>query len=329
VPSFSISSELSGHRVIWSNYNILLFSIIWHYHAMNFQQIETVIWVARLRSFSGAATKMNTTQPAVSTRVRELESELGVTLFARGQRGVRLTPKGREALAYAEQIMASLGDLRRKVSAKYPASGRVGLGVAEVIAQTWLPELLATLNRDHPELTIDPTVDMTLPLLRGLQQGDFDVLLIGGHGITTEYPVLELGYVEYAWMAKPGTEDPMKRLTPRDLQSRRILTWTKEAAIHKSIDDWFIQNGAYPANKILCNTTMSMVSLTAAGLGISLLPLELVTHELREGTLSIIPTEPRYQPVRYQAIYVPTLWPGFGRVIAETAQRMSKFVGHD
>ncbi len=293
---------------------------------MNLQQIETLIWVARLSSFSGAAIKMNTTQPAVSTRIRELENELGVALFARDQRNVRLTPKGREALAYAEQIMASLGDLRSKVSAQHAASGRVSLGVSELIAQTWLPELLARLSSDHPELTIDPTVDMTLPLLRGLERGDFDVLLVGGRGVATQYPVLELGYSEYAWMAKPGTEDVSKRLTPQDLQSRRILTWTKEAAIYQSIEDWFVRHDAYPANKILCNTTMSMVTLTAAGLGISLLPFELVRRELAEGTLVVIPTEPRFDPVRYQAIYVPTLWPGFGRIIADAAQQVSRFM---
>src|SRR5262245_58413729 len=100
-------------------------------------------------------------------------------------------------------------------------------------------------------------------------------------------------------MAKSGTEDPSKLLTPRDLQTRRILTWTKQAALYQSIDDWFIRHNAYPSDRILCNTTMSIVNLTASGLGISLLPIELVKRELAENILSIIPTEPEFAPVRY------------------------------
>src|SRR4030095_13817809 len=106
------------------------------YIAMNLEQIETMAWVARLRSFSMAAIKMNTTQPAVSKRVQELEKELGVLLFNRTQRHVQLTLKGRECLAYAEKIMAVVLDLKSHISAQHVVSGRVSLGVSELIAQT-------------------------------------------------------------------------------------------------------------------------------------------------------------------------------------------------
>ena len=292
---------------------------------MNLFQIETMAWVARLKSFSMAAAKMNTTQPAVSKRIHELEKELGVLLFNRSQRHVQLTPKGRECFAYAEKIMAVVLDMKSHVSAHHAVSGRVSLGVSELIAQTWLHELLFQLNRDYPELIIDPTVELTLSLLRGFEAGQYDVLLIGGNGITTTHPVLELGQSKFAWMAKPGTESPSKPLTPRDLQTRRILTWTKEAALYQSIDDWFIQNNAYPLDRILCNATMSIVTLTISGLGISLLPIELVKRELAEKQLCIIPTKPEFPSVRYLATYVPSLWPGFGRIIAEAAEKISWF----
>jgi DNA-binding transcriptional LysR family regulator len=292
---------------------------------MNLAQLETLIWVARLKSFSMAATRMNTTQPAVSKRIQELERELGVSLFNRTQRHVQLTPKGRECLGYAEKAMAVVTQLKNRISVQHVTSGRASLGVSELIAQTWLPELLFQLKRDYPELIIDPTVDMTLSLLRGFETGDYDVILIGGHGITSAYPVLELGESPYAWMAKPGTEDPTKILTPRDLQKRQILIWTKQAALYQSIENWFIRHNAYPTDRILCNTTMAIVSLTIAGLGISLLPIELVKRQLADNLLCIIPTEPRFAPVRYQATYVPSIWPGFGRIIAEAAERISWF----
>ena len=225
---------------------------------MNLQQIESVIWVARLRSFSGAALKMNTTQPTVSARIRELESELGVVLFARDQGNVQLTPMGRKFLVYAERILVSLAEIKSNVSTQHFASGRVSLGVSETIAHTWLPELLSILKQDYPELAVDLSVNNTRQLLRGLEQDNFNVVLVGSSGVVTEYPVLELGYSILAWMAKPDTEDVSKPLTPRDLQSRRILTWEKESYFYHSIDSWLVRNVRRPVDRIHCNTTMSI-----------------------------------------------------------------------
>ena len=73
---------------------------------MNFKHIETFFWVAKLRSFSKTAEQQFTTQPAISSRIAAFEKELGVKLFEReGNNTVRLTPKGRELLPYAEKIM--------------------------------------------------------------------------------------------------------------------------------------------------------------------------------------------------------------------------------
>jgi DNA-binding transcriptional LysR family regulator len=67
-----------------------------------------------------------------------------------------------------------------------------------------------------------------------------------------------------------------------------------------------------------------MAMLAAAGLGISLLPRDLVERELSEGTLRIVPTEPAFEAVRYRAIYVPV--PGsLGQIVAEAAAEVSSF----
>ena len=72
---------------------------------MNFEQIRTFLWVAKLGGFRKAAEKLNTSQPPVSARIAALEDRLGAALFERGQGGVRLTAKGRELLSYAEKLV--------------------------------------------------------------------------------------------------------------------------------------------------------------------------------------------------------------------------------
>src|SRR2546430_13024524 len=72
---------------------------------VDFKAIETFMWVVTLGSFRGAAQKLNTTQPAISQRIAQLESEVGVRLLQRDRRMVLPTPDGRQMLVYAEKLI--------------------------------------------------------------------------------------------------------------------------------------------------------------------------------------------------------------------------------
>jgi len=68
---------------------------------VDFKSIETFLWVVTLGSFGGAARKLNTTQPAISQRISQLEAEVGVKLLQRDSRSVMPTPSGRQMMQYA------------------------------------------------------------------------------------------------------------------------------------------------------------------------------------------------------------------------------------
>ena len=83
----------------------------------DFKAIETFMWVVTLGSFRGAAQKLNTTQPAISQRIAQLEREVGVKLLQRDRRMVLPTPSGRQLMVYAEKLiglrsemLAAVGD---------------------------------------------------------------------------------------------------------------------------------------------------------------------------------------------------------------------------
>jgi len=291
---------------------------------MNLRQLEALVWVSRLKSFSAAAAQLNTTQPAISIRVQELERELNMRLFDRNRRRVSLTAEGRECLATAERMITLAAELSARGDGRTSIGGRVSLGISELIAHTWFSKLIAVMSERYPEVKIDATVDTTPTLVRRLDSGEFDVVLVGAHHLSTTHPTLELGSKPFVWIAKPNGQPIERPLRPRDLQSWRIITWGKDASIHQSIDEWFVEDGAYPIHRITCNTAVTMAMLAAAGLGISLLPRDLVERELSEGTLRIVPTEPVFEAVRYRAIYVPV--PGsLGQIVAEAAAEVSSF----
>ena len=101
---------------------------------ITFRQIETFYWIARLGSFSEAAQILNTTQPAVSNRIRELESGLKAKLFARNGRGVTLTPVGRDLLGLAEQLLELGHEFLARARTDAGIAGVIRIGAADTIA---------------------------------------------------------------------------------------------------------------------------------------------------------------------------------------------------
>ena len=91
---------------------------------MNIQQLETFYWITRLGTFAAAGEYLHTSQANVSSRIRELESELDVLLFERIGRTVTLTLKGRELLAHAERVVAEAARLR--VAAEHESAEQAG-----------------------------------------------------------------------------------------------------------------------------------------------------------------------------------------------------------
>ena len=119
---------------------------------MRLKQITTFYWAAKLGSFVKAAHHLNATQSAVSVRIQQLESRLGTTLFHRAQGAARLTSEGELLLPLAEEVIAATERLLNAARHKEPVEGYVKLGVAEVVALTWLPEFLDALRIDRVDL---------------------------------------------------------------------------------------------------------------------------------------------------------------------------------
>lgn len=291
---------------------------------MKLNQLEALLWVSRLRSFRGAAAHLNTTQPGISLRIKALERDLGVRLIDRVRGRITPTAEGKDCIAVAEQIFLLTSQLSTRRRGQGNLAGRVNLGVSDLVAQTWLPKLITLITNRYPEVRVDVTVDVTPPLVRGLETGDFDVVLVGSHRLATTFPTLELGSETYAWVEKANSKSSVQPVRPRDLQARRIITTSRGAAIYQSIEKWFIEGGVYPSHRITCNTTAAMTDLVAAGVGVALLPIALIERQLKAKTLAIIPSEPEFEPVRYRAIYVPA--PGsLGEVVANAAVEVSTF----
>ena len=127
----------------------------------DFKAIETFLWVVTLGSFRGAAQKLNTTQPAISQRIAQLEREVGVKLLQRDRRMVLPTPSGRQMMVYAEKLIGLRSEMLAAVGDRSAMRGVLRLGVAETIVHTWLSQLIKSVNHAYPNLSLEIEVDIT------------------------------------------------------------------------------------------------------------------------------------------------------------------------
>lgn len=147
---------------------------------MTFDQIRTFLWVARLGGFRKAAERLHLSQPAVSTRIGNLEDELRVPLFERSPGSLVLTKHGTLLLSYAEQMLFVEEEIKQRVANPSEAEGLFRVGASETIAQAWLPDFLKAFSERYPRVNIELTVDISLDLRAALLERRLDLVFLMG-----------------------------------------------------------------------------------------------------------------------------------------------------
>lgn len=142
------------------------------------RQLRYFIAIAGSGHFGRAAEAVGVTQPALSMQLRDLETELGGTLFERGPGGAKLTEFGQEAARRAISILAAIRDLEEIGKAGAATlSGPLNLGVIPTIAPYLLPRVLTATAKQYPKLQLSVRETTTDRLIDELASGTLDVIL--------------------------------------------------------------------------------------------------------------------------------------------------------
>lgn len=270
---------------------------------MNTRHFETFYWIARLGSFTAAAERVLATQSTVSTRVRELEQSLGVKLFDRRHRQVRLTPKGKELVPYVERLLELTQEMRDRITPSSSVSGLIRVGVVEIVAYTWLPRFIQELRQAYPNVVLELEIALTAELVEKLVNGSLDVIFALGDAPSAHYASESLGSIQLEWMAHPSLGVPRRALAPTELERWPFITLNRLSYHHSTIQAWMKENQVRARKVIVCNSLTVAAKLVEAGVGISLLPPLVYRREMAEGSLQIVRTKARMAPVRFSALY--------------------------
>lgn len=256
---------------------------------VDFKGLETFVWVVALGSFRGAAQKLNTTQPAISHRITQLEEEMGAKLLTREARNIAPTAQGRQLLPYAEKIIAMRAEMLAALRDSSELRGVIRLGVAETIVQTWLPDFIKEVSRQYPHLSVEIEVDISPSLRSRLLAQEIDIAFLLGpltaprlrNRLLCEYPV--------SFIASPSLGVP-NPATVRDLAGFPLITFARKTQPYEAVKSIF-NRPDLPEMKLHASASMAtVVHLALEGIGIAVIPHEPVGEEIRSGRLELIRT---------------------------------------
>ncbi|MER7302624.1 LysR substrate-binding domain-containing protein [Nocardioides sp. NPDC127514] len=243
---------------------------------MELRHLRYFAAVAETCHFGQAAAQLHIAQPALSQAIRQLESELDVTLFTRTTRQVSLTPAGEFLRTEAARVLAAVDDSVRGV--RRIGAGRHGLvrlGLTGTASFSHLPGIARVVKRELPEVALEIHADLLTPAqCERLQSGALDLGVLRppatGEGLTLR--TLE---VEPLALAIPVDHrlavEPVVALA--DLRTEPFVAYSaRDSAVNEAVLRSCREAGFVPRREHEAPSTAVLLALVAAGLGVAVLP---------------------------------------------------------
>ena len=243
---------------------------------MDLRHLRYFIAVTEELHFTRAARRLHIAQPPMSRQIRELEQELGVTLFNRTRRQVELTDAGQVFLVKARQVLrAAESAVLETQRAERGETGKLAVGFFEQTAYTMLPPILRAFNQRFPEVDVQLRWFPVIDQVEALEQGEVDIAFVR--------PVVDLSAVskrllltEAFVVAVPASHPFAARDTVaiEECANERIINYAQHLApaYHAAIMRACALAGFVPVRPLDVGQVYTALGLVSAGVGIALAP---------------------------------------------------------
>lgn len=262
---------------------------IWDTLPYSIRQLQYIIAVADLGGFRRAAEACGVAQPSMSAQIAQVEQAIGVQIFERGARGVRVTAAGAQVIERARAVLLASRDLTDTARQHSdPLSATLRIGIIPTVCPYLLPEVAPALKRKLPNLQVVWSEDKTQQLLEQIESGALDGAILALDARLQHLEHAAIGDDPFVLAAAPG--HPLaKRSGPAspDVLEGETVFLLEDG--HCFRDQALALCGAAGANEAGLKATglSTLVQMVGGGSGVTLLPRLAVAVENRRGQLAV------------------------------------------
>ena len=262
---------------------------------LELKQIKYFIEVAKREHVTDAADALHVAQSAVSRQIVNLESELGVSLFIREGRNVRLTPVGRVFLEHVEKVVHVVDDAERVIK-EYtdPERGTIHIGFPSSLAGNILPSTISVFRERHPDVKFKMKQGTYYELIEAVIKGEINMALLGPLPPNDKRLKGSILFTENMVTLLP-VNHPLageKVINLNQLRTDSFVIFKEGYILRELVMDACNQLGFSPLISFEGEDTDAIKGLVSAGLGVTIIPEITLVNNLPTGTVKLPIVEP-------------------------------------
>lgn len=276
---------------------------------MELRQLRSFLKVVELQSFSKAAKALGYSQSAMSVQIRELETELGVRLFDRLGKCVRVTSHGEELAQEAMPLLQEVEALGERMR-NTPREEVLHLGMIDSLCEAKMPSVMEYFSRRYPRIHVKVTIDSPQNLLERLNHNEIDLAYI------LDQPVYDVKWVRA--LEEPenivfvcSRRSPLaleKEVTLNQLLGQRFFLTEKDDNYRRCLDQYLAAQGIALNPFLEVSDTGFILDMVQRNMGLSFLPQYVVENSVFRSKLKILTLSDYQLQLSRQLFYHRDKW---------------------
>lgn len=241
---------------------------------MTLRDLEYICAVAEYKHFGRAAESCFVSQPTLSGQIKKLEDQLGIILFERSHKAIRVTDIGKDVIAIAREATDAARRIKAVASAAQdPLAGTISLGLIPTIAPYLIPRFVSKIQTELTKLSVHYREDITDRLVEALLSGELDVAVLATPPEDDNLTAIAL-YSEPFWLVFPKGHslDAAKQASMADVKDEDVLLLTEGHCFRDQALSICRPPQKRRRQSLRATSLETLINLVASGQGVTLVP---------------------------------------------------------
>lgn len=255
---------------------------------INLEYYKVFYYVGKLGRITLAAEELSLSQPAVSQAIKQLERSLGIVLFIRTPKGVRLTSEGEVLFSYVQQGYSHIKQGEKKLKEMMNLEkGEISIGASDMTLQFYLLPFLERFHEKFPKIKVTVTNGPTPETLKYMQEGKIDFGVVSSPIHTKqEIHIKKVREIEDIFVAGSKFIDLSKRVIKyKELEELPIICLEKNTSTRRYVDQYLLEKGTLLNPEFELATSDMIVQFALRNLGVACVVEDFARKYIESGEL--------------------------------------------